>query len=70
MPVSANIKKINKAAVDLKIFSGTISMPNYLKQQPMVLNFLVHLEDSQTKDHTAIFFEVSSRTSPISHGKN
>ena len=65
VPITAVIKKIKTALNDLQTYSGTISMLDYHTQELMVLNCLVHVKDSKTKNRTAIYFEVSPR--PFSH---
>ena len=65
VPTITSIKKIKTEANDLETFSGTISMLDYHSQTPITLNCMIHVKDSKTKTHTAIYFEISPK--PLSH---
>ncbi|MFT3702712.1 MAG: hypothetical protein QM802_10095 [Agriterribacter sp.] len=65
VPTHVSVKKIKTAAGDIETFSGTISMLDYHTQLPIVLNSMMHVKDSKTKDHAAIYFEMSPKV--LSH---
>jgi len=64
-PVVVNMKSINTASGDTKTFEGTVSMLNYINQEPMILNIVVHEKNCADKNHQFIFFEVSPK--PFNH---
>jgi hypothetical protein len=59
VPVKVVLKKINAAPGDINTYSGTVSMLDYMVQQPMLLNCLVHQKKCSVKNKTAILFEMS-----------
>ena len=64
-PVVVNFKKVNTAAGDIKTFEGTANMLNYIKQEPMILNIIVHEKNCGDKTHSYLLFEVSPK--PFTH---
>jgi hypothetical protein len=64
-PVTVKMKNINTAAGDVKTFEGTVNMLNYIKQEPMILNIVVHEKNCADKTHSTLFFEVSPK--PFNH---
>lgn len=50
---------------DRTTFAGNIHMLNYLTQTPITLYVLIHWKYLRSPDHTAVFFEVSSK--PMDH---
>ena len=58
-PVVATIKKIKPMQGDDETFSGTISMLDYMAQQPQVLNTIIHKRICASQNHIALFFEIS-----------
>jgi hypothetical protein len=65
VPTSVKIKKIKAKADDHETYSESIRMLDYMAQQPIILNCLIHVKNGKTKDHTAIFFEISPK--PLGH---
>jgi hypothetical protein len=65
VPTSVKIKKIKAEADDHETYSGSIRMLDYMAQQSIILNCLIHVKNGKTKDHTAIFFEISPK--PLGH---
>jgi hypothetical protein len=68
-PVKANFEMIKTHEGDLSTFKGAVNMLDYMAQQPIKLNFLVHVKECPGKDNTFVFYEVSPReeTHPIWH---
>ena len=66
-PVIASVKKIKTVLNDLETYSGTVSMLDYHEQRPIKLNVVIHVKDSKTKNHSAIYIEVSPQpqTHPV-----
>jgi hypothetical protein len=58
-PTSVTINKIKTAAGDAQTFQGQTHMLDYMTQKPIVLNLLIHEKNCSTKNHTAVFVEVS-----------
>jgi hypothetical protein len=65
VPVKATFKQIKKASGDVKTFSGSVYMLDYMSQQPITLNCIVHLRTSGVQDKTFIFYEISPK--PFTH---
>ena len=61
IPVKAEIKKIKTYTGDVKTFSGTIHMLDYMAQTPIVLNCIVHIKSCPGKNKTFIFNEISPK---------
>ncbi|HSZ87143.1 MAG TPA: hypothetical protein VK787_14015 [Puia sp.] len=64
-PTVATIKKIKTMDGDVETFSGTINMLDYMKQQPMVLNAVIHKTICASQNHITLFVEVSPQ--PATH---
>lgn len=64
-PVTVAIKNVKTAAGDIKTFEGTVNMLNYLIQEPMVLNIIIHQKFCPDKTHSLVLFEVSPK--PFTH---
>jgi hypothetical protein len=64
-PVTVKMKDIKTAAGDVKTFEGTANMLNYIKQEPMILNIIVHVKNCSDKTHSSLFFEISPK--PFTH---
>ncbi len=56
------IKKVKTSLNDLETFSGTINMLDYHAQLPITLNCFVHIKDSKTINHTAVYVEISPKS--------
>ena len=65
IPVLTSFKEVQKQKDDLNTFSGTISMLNYMTQQPMILNCKVHVTSCKGQTNTFVFYELSPK--PLSH---
>ena len=60
-----SVKKIKTSGNDLETFGGNISMFDYHTKKRIVLNCLIHLKTSITKEQVPVFFEVSPK--PLEH---
>ena len=60
-PVNVSIKNVKTAAGDIKTFEGTVNMLNYIIQEPMVLNIIIHQKYCPDKTHSFVLFEVSPK---------
>jgi hypothetical protein len=58
-PVVVKMKNVNTASGDIKTFEGTVSMLNYINQEPMILNIIIHEKYNVDKTHDFLLFEVS-----------
>ncbi len=65
VPTNTTIKKIKTTEGDTETYSGTVSMLDYMTQQPMVLNILIHIRNCGMQKRTAVFVEVSPK--PFGH---
>jgi hypothetical protein len=65
IPVETSFKEIKKDRGDLKCYTGTIKMTDYMQQMPMVLNCKVHLKACAGDNKTFVFFELSPQ--PLHH---
>ena len=65
MPTVVTIKKTETTAGDLATYSGTINMLDYIAQNPIILNCLIHVTSCDTQKHTPVFFEISPK--PYNH---
>jgi hypothetical protein len=50
---------------DEETYSGTINMLDYMKQQPMVLNAIIHKRICTPQNHITLFLEISPQ--PATH---
>ena len=62
---TATIKKVKTVTGDIQTFNGSIRMLDYMAQQPMILNVVIHVKDCALTSHTALFIEVSPK--PFEH---
>lgn len=65
IPVVTAFKAIKKAKGDIKTFSGSVVMLDYMEQKPITLNCKVHWRTSKWPNKTFIFYELSPQ--PFSH---
>ena len=65
VPVVTSFKEAKKENGDLKTFTGTINMLDYMQQSPIVLNCKVHWRSCPGENKTFIFYELSPQ--PFSH---
>ena len=61
-PVEVSIQNVKTAPGDIKTFTGTVHMLNYITQTPMVLYVRIHEKDCPDKLHTNILIEVSPKS--------
>ena len=64
-PVDVKMKKVNTASGDIKTFEGTVNMLDYINQESMILNIVVHEKYCADKTHGFLLFEVSPK--PFTH---
>jgi hypothetical protein len=66
-PVKAGFELVKAHDGDLSTFSGSVYMLDYMAQQPIKLNCLIHVKECPGKDNTFVFYEVSPHevTHPI-----
>jgi hypothetical protein len=60
-PVTSSIKPRSTGKGDLKTFEGSVTMLDYMSQQPITLNFVIHIRSCEGKDKTFAFHEISPR---------
>lgn len=60
IPVTTSFKKIKKNKGDKETYSGTITMLDYMKKEPITLNCKVHLKYCGD-NNTVMFFELSPK---------
>jgi len=65
IPVKTSFKETNAEKGDLKTFSGTIEMLDYMTKQPLTLNAVVHLRRCTDENKTIVFYQLSPK--PIGH---
>ncbi len=64
-PVITAFKKMPTAKGDVKTFTGTIQMIDYLQQKPITLNCIAHIKRCSDDNKTIIFYELSPK--PFTH---
>jgi hypothetical protein len=65
VPTVASIKTMATMSGDIATFTGTISMLDYHSENPIILNCMIHIKKCDTKDHTALLFQISPK--PFDH---
>ncbi len=65
IPVKTSFKETKTAKGDLKSFSGTIEMVDYMTQKPLTLNAVVHLRRCTEENKTVVFYQLSPK--PTTH---
>lgn len=63
VPVKVTIREDKPHTGDLRTWSGTIDMLDYMEQKPITLNCVVHLRLCPGKDNTFMFYQISPRAS-------
>ena len=58
-PVTSTIKPRTTEKGDSKTFEGSVNMLDYMSQQPIKLNFVIHIKACAGKDKTFVFHEIS-----------
>jgi hypothetical protein len=66
-PVKATFEMVTAYDGDLSTFKGSVYMLDYMAQEPITLNCLIHVKECPGKDNTFVYYEVSPReaTHPI-----
>lgn len=65
IPVLTSFKETQAGKEDLKTFTGTIEMLDYMQQKPITLNCIVHLRSCLQENKTILFYELSPK--PLTH---
>ena len=65
LPVITSFKQTGADKGDLKTFTGTIEMLDYMQQKPITLNCIVHLRSCLEENKTILFYELSPK--PLTH---
>lgn len=65
IPVTTTFKIIETADGDLKTFSGTVEMLDYMQRKPLTLNVMVHLKYCTMEKKTLLFYKLSPQ--PFAH---
>jgi hypothetical protein len=60
-PVKTSFKEIAKAGSDIKTFTGTVEMLDYMQQKPMTLNCMVHMRSCPEEKKTIMFYQLSPK---------
>ena len=58
-PVTSSIKSRTAEKEDLKTFDGSVTMLDYMSNQPVTLNVVIHIKTCAGKDKTFVFHEIS-----------
>lgn len=58
-PVLSSIKLKMTEPGDERTFEGSVMLLDYMKQQPIVLNVIIHIKTCPGKDKTFVFHEIS-----------
>jgi hypothetical protein len=65
IPVITAFKQTKTGKGDLKTFTGTIEMLDYMSQKKITLNCIAHLKPCLTENKTILFYELSPK--PFTH---
>ena len=65
IPVTTSFKESATAKSDLKTFTGTIKMNDYMQLKPITLNCVAHLKFCEEGNKTILFYELSPQ--PFTH---
>lgn len=65
IPVMTNFKETQADKGDLKTFTGTIEMLDYMQQKPITLHCIAHLKSCPEENKTILFYELSPK--PLKH---
>jgi hypothetical protein len=60
-PVTSSIKQRSTDKEDLKTFEGSVHMFDYMGQQPITLNLIIHIRKCAGLDKTFVFHEISPK---------
>jgi hypothetical protein len=61
LPVKTSFKETKTDIGDLKTFSGSIEMVNYLTQKQITLNAMVHVRTCPEENKTIVFYQLSPK---------
>jgi hypothetical protein len=56
-----SLQQISAEQGDMETYKGTVTMLDYMGQQPMVLNCMVHIKKCEGRDNTIIFHQLSPK---------
>lgn len=62
IPVQTSFIETKTEKDDLKTFTGTIYMLDYMQQKPITLNCIAHLKTCPEENRTIIFYELSPKS--------
>ncbi len=60
-PTEVVVNKIQTLPGDLSTFTGTIKMLDYMKAEPITLNYIIHQKSCAGQAKSIIFFEISPK---------
>lgn len=63
IPVKTSFKKIKSHSGDVKTFTGTIQMLDYMQHNPIILNCMVHIKKCSAGNKTIVFYQLSPKPS-------
>lgn len=62
-PVKVKLRNIKAAEKDTQTFEGRAAMTDYMTQDPLILNFRIHVKKAKPgSDATAVYFEASPQS--------
>lgn len=61
IPIKASVKKAATMAGDTGSYHATIQILDYMTQQPMVLNCIIHIKDCQNTQRSFLLHEISPK---------
>ncbi|HEV7621512.1 MAG TPA: hypothetical protein VGO09_07260, partial [Flavisolibacter sp.] len=62
---TAIVNKTKTYAGDFETYTGEIHMLDYMNQQPVILNTIIHVKNCSIERHTVVFVEISPK--PYGH---
>jgi hypothetical protein len=62
IPVTTSFKEATTAKGDLKTYTGTIVMNDYMQLKPITLNCIAHLKFCEEDNKTILFYELSPQS--------
>jgi len=65
LPVKTSFKEVKTGKGDLKTFTGTIEMVDYMTKEPLTLYAMVHLRRCNEENKTVVFHKISPK--PFTH---
>ncbi|MEO6733582.1 MAG: hypothetical protein ABIN01_20330 [Ferruginibacter sp.] len=65
IPVLTSFKETQVGKGDIKTYTGTIEMLDYMQQKPIILNCITHLKSCTETNKTILFYELSPK--PFTH---